>query len=81
MEPSGTCAIAWSGVVIVLFSSSASHTRCADSMENVIITPHISGRNEDPINGQSIYEIFADNLHRFTHGQPLTHVVDRRNGY
>lgn len=50
-------------------------------MENVIITPHISGRNEDPINGQSIYEIFADNLHRFTQGQPLTHVVDRRNGY
>ena len=50
-------------------------------MENVIITPHISGRNEDPINGQSIYEIFADNLHRFIQGQPLSHVVDRSIGY
>ena len=51
------------------------------SAKNLVITPHISGRNEDPINGQFIYEIFADNLHRFTQGQPLTHVVDRRNGY
>lgn len=50
-------------------------------MENVIITPHISGRNEDPINGQSIYEIFADNLTRYAQGRPLRHVVNRSIGY
>lgn len=50
-------------------------------MENVIITPHISGRNEDTVNGESIYRIIADNLSRYAWGQPLTHVVDRTIGY
>jgi len=50
-------------------------------MENVIITPHISGRNEDTVNGESIYRIIAENLERYVKGQPLTHVVDRNIGY
>ena len=50
-------------------------------MENVIITPHISGRNEDTVNGESIYRIITENLDRYGKGQPLTHVVDRRIGY
>ena len=50
-------------------------------MENVIITPHISGRNEDTINGESIYRIVAENLGRYGQGLPLDHVVDRKIGY
>lgn len=50
-------------------------------MKNVIITPHISGRNEDDVNGQAIYRIIAGNLERYGRGQPLTHVVDRSLGY
>ncbi len=50
-------------------------------MENVIITPHISGRNEDALNGEIIYRIITDNLRRYGQDQPLTHVVDRTIGY
>lgn len=51
------------------------------SMENVIITPHISGRNEDTVNGESIYRIITENLERYGKGLPLTHVVNRAIGY
>lgn len=50
-------------------------------MENVIVTPHISGHDDDPINIASIYSIFRENLTRWISSQPLTHVVDRTRGY
>ena len=50
-------------------------------MENVIITPHISGHDDDPINVASIYSIFQDNLTRWINHQPLTHIIDRSRGY
>lgn len=50
-------------------------------MENVVITPHISGHDDDPINIASIYAIFTENLTRWIAKQPLTHVVDRAKGY
>lgn len=50
-------------------------------MENVIVTPHISGHDDDPINIASIYAIFTENLRRWISKQPLTHVVDRTQGY
>lgn len=50
-------------------------------MLNVIVTPHISGHDDDPINAASIYAIFRENLTRFIAGQPLLHVVDRSLGY
>lgn len=50
-------------------------------MENVILTPHISGHDDDPINIASIYSIFVENLERWINQQPLTHVVDRARGY
>lgn len=50
-------------------------------MDNVIITPHISGHDDDPINVSSIYSIFIENLKRYIEGQPLTHIVDRSKGY
>lgn len=50
-------------------------------MDNVIVTPHISGHDDDPINAAAIFNIFQDNLRRYLAGQPLNHVVDRARGY
>jgi phosphoglycerate dehydrogenase-like enzyme len=49
------------------------------SMENVILTPHVSGGTE--IYNQRAVEIFADNLRRFLRGEPLRNVVDPARGY
>ena len=51
------------------------------NMENVVITPHISGSDLDPWNTQRIFEIFMENLRRYGQGLPLKNVVDIRNGY
>ena len=50
-------------------------------MDNVVLTPHISGHDDDPINAESIYEIFKENLTRYLAGEPLNHTVDRSRGY
>lgn len=50
-------------------------------MQNVVITPHISGHDDDPINAQAIYTIFEENLKRYIAGEKLTHVVNRQRGY
>lgn len=50
-------------------------------MENVIITPHISGSDVDPENTEIIFRIFMDNLTRYFEGSPLQNVVDRNKGY
>lgn len=50
-------------------------------MPQVIITPHISGHDDDPINAVSIFEVFKENLFRYFTGQPLTHVINRATGY
>ncbi len=50
-------------------------------MDNVIITPHISGHDDDPVNAQCIFDIFVENLTHFLAGEPMTHVVDRQSGY
>lgn len=50
-------------------------------MKNVIITPHVAGKVEDEFNRKKVVEICADNLYRYTHGQNLLHVVDRKKGY
>jgi glyoxylate/hydroxypyruvate reductase A len=46
-------------------------------LENVVVTPHISG----PTLAEDVAPIFADNLTRFLAGRPLRHVVDRQRGY
>jgi len=51
------------------------------SMENVIITPHISGHDDDPINAQAIFDIFRENLKRWFAGEKLANIVDRKRGY
>ena len=46
-------------------------------MDNVAITPHISG----PSVANEIAPIFADNLRRYLAGRPLRYEVDRGRGY
>ena len=47
------------------------------SLENVVITPHISG----PSTPEQMTPVFNRNLARYLRGQPLLHVVERRRGY
>jgi phosphoglycerate dehydrogenase-like enzyme len=46
-------------------------------LDNVVITPHISG----PSTPEDIAPVFNDNLARYLAGRRLRHVVDRRRGY
>jgi phosphoglycerate dehydrogenase-like enzyme len=46
-------------------------------MDNVVITPHVSG----PSTPEEIAPVFNDNLARYLAGRPLRHVVDRARGY
>ena len=46
-------------------------------LDNVVITPHISGPSTPP----EIAPVFNDNLARWLRGLPLRHVVDRARGY
>jgi phosphoglycerate dehydrogenase-like enzyme len=46
-------------------------------MDNVVVTPHISG----PSTADALTPVFNDNLARYLASRPLRHVVDRRRGY
>ena len=46
-------------------------------LDNVVVTPHISG----PSTPEEIAPVFADNLKRYLAHRPLRHVVDRRQAY
>lgn len=48
-------------------------------MEQVLITPHVSGTSPD--NNARKMAIFLDNLARFVRGEPLTNQVDFSQGY
>jgi phosphoglycerate dehydrogenase-like enzyme len=48
-------------------------------LENVILTPHVSGGFKD-YNG-ACCELFAANLQRFRNGQRLLNLIDRTAGY
>ena len=49
------------------------------SMDNVIITPHMSGDTEDHIDDLGL--LFVDNLTRYRAGEPLQNVVDKELGF
>lgn len=49
------------------------------AMPNVIVTPHMAGFRHD--HWDAVTALFADNLHRFDHSEPLRNVVDKRAGY
>ncbi|MFD9661029.1 D-2-hydroxyacid dehydrogenase [Rhodococcus sp. NPDC059968] len=48
-------------------------------MNNVIITPHMSGDTQDYLD--DLGQLFVDNLRRFCHGEPLENVVDKALGF
>jgi len=48
-------------------------------LENVIVTPHISGGT--PSYMERAMELFCDNLRRYLAGEPLRNVVDPARGY
>jgi glyoxylate/hydroxypyruvate reductase len=49
-------------------------------LPQVLLTPHVSGRG-DPSTWEPNRRLFADNLRRFLHQEPLLNVVDRQRGY
>jgi phosphoglycerate dehydrogenase-like enzyme len=49
------------------------------TMENVILTPHISGFTPEYDN--RAIDLFAENLRRYLHGVPLLNQVSRETGY
>jgi phosphoglycerate dehydrogenase-like enzyme len=48
-------------------------------MENVILTPHISGAMEDYIGAAT--DLFCDNIRRYLAGKRLRNVIDKKKGY
>jgi len=48
-------------------------------LENVIITPHISGGT--PRYAERLADIFCENLSRFLEGKTLINLVDKKEGY
>ncbi|MFP6615534.1 MAG: D-2-hydroxyacid dehydrogenase [Candidatus Hydrogenedentota bacterium] len=49
------------------------------SMDNVLVTPHISGASRAHL--RRMFELFADNLERFDGDQPLLNLVNSEYGY
>ncbi|MGH2537513.1 MAG: NAD(P)-dependent oxidoreductase, partial [Candidatus Promineifilaceae bacterium] len=49
------------------------------AMENVIISPHISGFT--PHYDERAVELFSENLRRYLAGEPLLNTVNRELGY
>ncbi|MBP2267794.1 phosphoglycerate dehydrogenase-like enzyme [Pseudarthrobacter sp. PvP004] len=49
------------------------------SMENVIITSHMSGDTEHYL--EDLGKLFVENLKRFNRGEPLQNVVDKKLGF
>jgi len=49
------------------------------SMENVLITPHVSGFT--PARSERAWALFSDNLERFLSDRPLRNLVDKQLGY
>ena len=50
-------------------------------MDNVILTPHMSGSGWDTENIRRIFALFQENLRRYLSGEPLQNVVDRIREY
>ena len=48
-------------------------------MPNVVIAPHTGGQSAEGF--QNLQKVFCENLRRYTSGEPLMNVVDKRQGY
>jgi phosphoglycerate dehydrogenase-like enzyme len=51
------------------------------SFPNVILTPHVSGRDIDPHNMKIICNLITENIKRYANGEPLRNIVDSARGY
>ena len=49
--------------------------------ENVLLTPHVAGNFWLPKTLQNVIRITGENLYRYAHDEPLTHIVSRKTGY
>ena len=49
--------------------------------KNMLITPHCSGNTALGYSRDRIVEMFLEDLSRYAAGQPLLHLVDRKQGY
>jgi len=49
------------------------------TMENVVVTPHVSGFSPQTLRRQ--FALLRENVRRFAAGEPLLNVVDKRAGY
>ena len=50
-------------------------------LDNLLITPHISGQNHLPATFERVVDIAAENLRRYLAGEELMNVVDWETGY
>lgn len=50
-------------------------------MDNVLITPHVSGGNYDKETGELVFNLMFNNFKRYFMGQPLENIVDITTGY
>lgn len=50
-------------------------------IDNLIITPHVSGTFANPYTFELFYEILKDNINRFKNNKPLKNVIDKESGY
>lgn len=50
-------------------------------MENVLLSPHCTDRTHDPDWLDLSTQCFVDNFNRYSKGQPLENVVDKKAGY
>jgi len=50
-------------------------------MENVLISPHCTDRTREPDWLDLSAQCFVENFRRYTKGEPLTNVVDKKAGY
>ena len=46
------------------------------AMPNVLLTAHMAGQS--PRSGTRVFDVFVENVRRFTRGEPLLNVVDKR---
>ena len=50
-------------------------------MENVLISPHCTDRTRDPDWLDLSMQLFVENFFRYTRGEPLNNIVDKKAGY
>jgi phosphoglycerate dehydrogenase-like enzyme len=50
-------------------------------MENVLISPHCTDRTRDPDWLDLSMQLFLENFSRYTKGEPLQNIVDKKAGY